>query len=77
MKQFRKAILWMMCVGVMFIGTACSSNDTAQKDTTTESKNDGMLENAGEDIKEGAKDLKEDMTVPNDTMTENGGKPAQ
>ena len=71
MKQFQKLLAVLLCVGALTTGlAACGSDgavhteDTDQKDmngATDGTADEGVLDEIGEDVKDGAEDIGEDV----------------
>lgn len=91
MKNMKKVIAGLLLVTVLCGVTACGSdNNTNNKDNTTNtedrkddnrdaSKDDGLIEDTGEDIKDGVEDLGDDIRNGVDNMEdsiENNGNNA-
>ncbi|MEF9840479.1 MAG: hypothetical protein RR275_04550 [Lachnospiraceae bacterium] len=80
MKQLKKLLILMLCVGVLTGMTACSTkekdatnNDAVTNETTNE---DGMLEDIGNDMKEetdqGVNDVKKSTQDMKNDANQNG-----
>lgn len=73
MRQLKKCLLLMMCACVLCGMTACSSDkdvDNSATDTTKDNKDDGVMDDAVNDVTDGIDDVTDDVTDGIDDATD-------
>lgn len=74
MKQFKKFLVMLMCVCAVAGVTACGSSKDTTSDTnsaTDGTKNEGVVDEMGDDVKDGVDNMKDDMKDGMDDTKDN------